>query len=96
MKKEQETQDGSRPGDLFFSRLDANGPAAVDVTVRQALGPGNLLNTALAHSGWHARQEMDKETKHLAACQRLGWTFLPFVMDCYGGIAAQARNLMDG
>ncbi len=34
LRKEQGTSEGLRPGDLFVSRLDSNGPAAIDVTVR--------------------------------------------------------------
>jgi hypothetical protein len=91
-RREERADDNSRPGDVFITRFDANGPAAVDVTVRHLLAPSHPVTTQAAREKWHEDQEKDKIRKYDAACQRLGWTFTPFVMDCYGGLgdAAQA------
>ena len=45
-RKEQAADDGSRPGDVFIPRLDANGPAALDVTVRHSLAPSRRVRSS--------------------------------------------------
>ena len=91
-KKEQKAEDGSRPGDLFFARLDADGPAAVDVTIRDPLAPSHPCPKA-KFEDWHHEQELQKCRKYVVACRNKGWSFKPFVMDVYGGMGEEARAL---
>jgi hypothetical protein len=93
-KKEQSAPDRSRPGDVFISRLDANGPAAVDITVRDTLAPSRPVRTAADVGSWFQSQEADKRRKYDGQCRRLGWTLVPFVMDCYGAMGDEARGLV--
>jgi hypothetical protein len=93
-RREEKADDRTRPGDVFISRFDANGPAAVDVSVRHPLQPSNPIHTAAAREKWHENQEKDKEKKYTTTCQRLGWTFIPFIMDCYGGMGDRAQAFL--
>ena len=92
-KKEQGLPDNRRPGDLFVSRLDSDGPGAIDVTIRDPLAlshpctPSNILT-------WHEAQEMDKHQKYEVACRRLGWSFKAFVVDVFGGLGQEARDFL--
>jgi len=92
-KKEQSAPDRTRPGDLFVSRLTADGPGAIDVTVRDPLAPSHPC-TAGSIGCWHEAQESQKLTKYHATCARLGWTLRPFVLDVFGGFGPDARALM--
>jgi len=94
VRKEQATPERSRPGDVFVSRLDANGPAAVDITVRHPLAPSRVLPATFDVDRWRAQQEADKVRKYHAQCSRLGWSLVPFVADCYGGLGTEARTLV--
>lgn len=93
-KKEQSTPEGERPGDVFVSRLDANGPAAIDVTIRHTLAPSRPVQKGAAIEGWHQEQERQKKQRYSATCARRRWTFIPLTMDCYGGMGPEGRHLM--
>jgi hypothetical protein len=43
---------------------------------------------------WYERQEKEKHSKYDATCGRMGWTCIPFVVDCYGGLGQEALTLM--
>ena len=45
--------------------------------------------------GWHERQERAKVDKYKSICGRLGWKFIPFVMDVFGGFAPQSLTLVN-
>jgi hypothetical protein len=92
-KKEQKAPDGSRPGDLFISRLDENGPAAVDVTIRDPLAMSHPCPREKIED-WHDEQELDKCRKYGTVCHRKGWKFVPFVMDVWGGLGREALALV--
>ena len=85
-RNEQGGPDRTRPGDVLITRLDANGPCAVDITVRHTLAPSHSLRTRDSLVGWWERQEEDKRAKYAATCRSLGWSFTPFVMDCFGAL----------
>ena len=93
-RKEQSAPDRTRPGDIFISRLDVNGPAAVDITVRHTLAPSRPLTSGTAVAAWFETQEQEKIMKYQGQCHRLGWTMVPFVMDCFGGMGRAAQALM--
>jgi hypothetical protein len=40
---------------------------------------------------WHERQEKEKVTKYKDVCSRLGWSFVPLILDCFGGIGDEGR-----
>jgi hypothetical protein len=92
-RKEQSTDDKARPGDLFLSRLTVNGPGAVDVTVRDPLATSHPCAWE-AVEDWHARQEDQKNRKYVVTCHRLGWSFVPFVVDTFGGMGKEACDLV--
>ena len=93
-RKEEGAGDGTRPGDVFFPRLNVDGPAAVDVTIRDPLAPSHPVTTAAGIDGWHRAQEMDKTRKCGVACGRLHWHFLLFVVDVWGGFGPEAMTLV--
>jgi hypothetical protein len=93
-RKEQAAPDRTRPGDVFISRLDSNGPAAVDITIRHTLAPSRPVRKAADVEPWLEAQEREKTTKYLPQCRRLGWAMIPFVVDCFGGLGREARSLM--
>ena len=92
-RREQAPPDRTRPGDVFIARLDANGPAAVDITVRHTLAPSRPLRAAGDVAPWHETQEKEKVVKYLGQCRRLGCSMVPFVQDCFGGFGTEARSL---
>ena len=92
--KEQGTGDGTRPGDLFIPRWDADGPAGIDTTVRCPSAPSHPLLNPERLQQWKETQEQDKHKKYDAACRRAGWIFHAFVMDTWGGLAPEATKVM--
>lgn len=86
--------DRTRPGDVLISRLDANGPCAVDITIRHTLAPSHPLRTPDGLAAWAERQEREKKDKYATTCRSLGWSFTPFVVDCYGALGREGRGLM--
>jgi len=93
-RREQGGADRTRPGDVLITRLDANGPCAVDITVRHTLAPSHPLRKSDEWPLWVSRQEEDKRTRYVATCRSLGWTFTPLVMDCFGAVGPEGRTLM--
>ena len=93
-RKEERTPEGTRPGDIFFPRWDCDGPAAVDVTVRDPRAPSHPLQSADGVGKWRQKQEEEKENLYAPACRRLGWTFVPFVVDVWGGLGEKAKAFM--
>ena len=43
---------------------------------------------------WHATWEDKKRKAYKDECARLGWSFVPFVLDVYGGAGAHAADVM--
>ena len=86
--------DGSRAADILIPRWDADGPAAVDVTVRCPVAPHNPLRDPSSLPQWHLRQEEDKVKRYGDGCARMGWGFHPFVLDTWGGLGPSARAFM--
>ena len=93
-RREQGGADRTRPGDVLISRLDSNGPCAVDITVRHSLALSHPVRAAGDLPNWVARQEADKHAKYDATCRSLGWSFVPFVVDCFGALGKEGRGLM--
>lgn len=92
-RKEQRTPENQRPGDLFISRYDVDGPGAVDVTIHDPLAMSNPTRPEKL-AEWHAGWEEQKFRKYRVACASLRWTFVPFVMDVYGGVGAHAQDVI--
>ena len=78
---------------MYFPRFDSDGPAAVDITIRNPLAQSRPVNPTNMET-WHERQENEKTVKYRVACQRLGWKFIPFVVDTYGGLGNQAAYVV--
>ena len=81
----------TRPGDVFFPRWDADGPAAVDITIRDPLAPSNPLGGVGALEKWRETQEREKHRKYDSGCRSLGYGFIALVMDIFGGMAPEGR-----
>ena len=45
-------------------------------------------------AAWRIDQEREKVDKYLERCENVGWTFIPFVMDLWGGLAPAAAKFM--
>ena len=43
---------------------------------------------------WHEAQEADKRKESEPKCARLGWKFIPFVMDVFGGFGPEAERFV--
>ena len=93
-RKEQATPECTRPGDVFVGRLETNGPAAIDITVRHPLAPSRPVRTAGEVDRWRVAQEQDKVVKYRGICGMFGWSLIPFVADCYDGLGGEARSLV--
>ena len=93
-RREQGGADRTRPGDVLITRLDANGPCAVDITVRHTLAPSHSLRLGDGLPAWLEKQEEEKRNKYGSTCRTLGWTFTPFVMDCFGALGKAGQGLM--
>ena len=80
---------------MFITRLDANGPAAVDVTIRHTLKSSAPLSHAERVPEWQEAQERDKTDKHGPTARRHGWSFVPLLLDCYGSIGPQGLTFLN-
>ena len=95
-RREQMASDRTRPGDIFIHRWNADGPAAIDVSVRHTLRPSGPVKSPGAVGAWFLTQEAQKHSKYDAQASRCGWQFTAFIMDCYGALGLEARNFMSG
>ena len=86
--------DGSRAADILIPRWDSDGPAAVDVTIRCPLAPHNTVRDPSLLTKWQLQQESEKQRKYGDGCERMGWSFHPFVVDTFGALAPSARAFM--
>ena len=86
--------DGSRAADILIPRWDSDGPAAIDVTVRCPLAPHNPVRDPSLLPRWQLQQEGDKQRKYGEGCERMGWSFHPFVVDTFGALAPSDRAFM--
>jgi len=75
-----------RPGDVFFPRWDAEGLTVVDVTIWHPLAPSAPVESRAGVEQWRTRQAEDKRAKYEADRGRLGWKFVPFAVDTFGGL----------
>jgi hypothetical protein len=66
----------------------------VDITVRHTLAPSHPLRASGGLAAWVEKQEQEKRDKYAATCRSLGWSFAPFVVDCYGALGREGRSLM--
>ena len=64
-----------------------------DITVRDTLAPSRPVRSPSDVPRWFETQEREKVTKY-RECRRLGWSLVPFVMDCFGGMGGEARGLV--
>jgi len=85
-RKEAVGLDSRRPGDVFFPRWDAEGLTVVDVTIWHPLAPSAPVESRAGVEQWRTRQAEDKRAKYEADRGRLGWKFVPFAVDTFGGL----------
>ena len=91
---ERGTGDGRRPADVFIPRWDADGPTAVDLTVRCPSAPGNPVRDPAALDKWRVSQEREKTTMYEETCMRARWAFVPLLMDTHGGMGSEAKRFL--
>ena len=92
--KEVGTGDGTRPGDLFIPRWTADGVTVVECTVRHLNAPSRLVIDPDHVADWRHDQELEKTNKYLERCEQVGWQFVPFMMDLWGGLGPAASKFM--
>ena len=92
--KEVGTGDGSRPGDLYIPRWTADGVTVVDCTVRHLCIPSRPVMDPTHVLEWRRDQEEEKVSKYLDRCDQVGWHFVPFLMDLWGGLGPSAAKFM--
>ena len=80
-------RDGSVPGDVCFRQWDADGPLMVDITCRHPTPVGSAPPPVDGLAAWFASQAEDKDSLYLDMCRRQGYSFLPFVVTPWGGLA---------
>ena len=83
----------SRPADVFLPSWKRGRPAALDVTTMQQA----TINGAASTQG-HARfvGEARKLSSHGTACQAVGVTFIPLVIETLGGMSSSAVSTLAG
>ena len=91
---ERGTGDGRRPADVFIPRWDADGPAAVDLTIRCPSAPANPVRDPAALDEWRLIQEREKIKQYEDTCLRARWTFVPLLLDRHAGMGAEARRFL--
>ena len=63
---------------MFITRLDANGPCAVDVTVHRTLAPSHPLRAGDGSlAAWQEAEAARKRRIYQAQCTNWGWSFCP-------------------
>ena len=91
---ERGTGDGRRPADVFIPRWDADGPAAIDLTIRCPSAPANPVRDPAGMDKWRMAQEREKTALYEETCLRARWAFIPFVVDTHGGMGPEARRFI--
>ena len=86
--------DGTRAADLLVPRWDADGPAAIDLTVRCPVAPHQPLRDPGRLPSWRETQEEEKLAKYEEGTRRAGWSFHPFLVDTWGGLGPTASRFM--
>jgi hypothetical protein len=69
----------------------------VDVTIPRATAPSTLADRTLRNAGagaCTAAAEKAKRDKYEELCKHRGMTFIPFVIESYGGVGPAARELL--
>ena len=94
VEKEVGPGDGSRPGDLYIPRWTADTVTVVDCTVRHSVAPSRGLMDPATLPHWRRQQEEDKTEKYLERCREVGWDFVPFLVDLWGGLGPGARRFV--
>ena len=93
-RKEGKALDSTRPGDVLVLNWLSGRPAAVDVTIRDPLLPSGPLSGAAAFPAWQEKLEHNKVLKYTRQCTTLGWDFIPFLCDVYGGLGKCAHHFI--
>ena len=91
---ERGTGDGRRPADVFIPRWDADGPAAIDLTVRCPSAPGNPVRDPLQLQKWRTNQEREKTALYEQTCLRARWAFIPLLVDTHAGMGEEAKRFL--
>ena len=86
--------DGSVPGDVCFRQWDADGPLMVDFTIRHPTPLGSSPPPVDSLRAWFTTQAEDKDSKYADKCRRSGYSFLPFVVNPWGGLGPDAMKVM--
>eukprot|EP00731_Ephydatia_muelleri_P033774 Em0037g38a len=84
--------DFSRPADVLVPNWSLSNPAAFDLNIIHPLNTDLILEASLASGNSAEFGEIGKHTKNDQMCRRLGWTFIPLVVEVNGGWGCEAQG----
>jgi hypothetical protein len=79
-------ENGEKPADLYISNWEIGKPAAIDVTVAAVFRNDTLNSTVIEPLQVANAAAKAKRSKFETKCEEKGIVFLPFAMDCLGGL----------
>jgi len=79
-----------RPGDVFLPRWAGIKPAAIDVSVVNPLKVGSVAKSAKEQGATAAKAAEDKCRKYAPYVAANDVSFIPFIMETYGGLGVDA------
>ena len=89
-QKEQGDGDGLRPGDVYLPRWVGIQPAAIDVSVVNPLN-ANIVSKAAVEEGAAASEAAHRKcTKYAPYVAANNVSFIPFIMETFGGFGLDA------
>ena len=86
----------SRPADIFLPSWVRGQPAALDVTIISTMQPATINGAASTQGHALLVGEARKLSTHEAACTAVGVSFVPIVMESFGGMSALAVITLAG
>ena len=76
----------SSPGDIFHPDYQYGCPVYCDVSVCSTTQPSHISSSASCAGVAAAAGMMNKDVKHLAIVEKAGGSFIPLVVECFGGM----------
>ena len=82
--------DNLRPGDVFLPRWAGIRPAAIDVSVVNPLKAGSVAKSAKEQGATAIKAAGEKHKKYASYIAANNVSFIPFIMETYGGLGIEA------
>ena len=90
----EEQSDNIRPGDVFLPRWAGIRPAAIDVSVVNPLRAGAVAKSAQEQGATAAATAETKSKKYASYVATNNVSFIPFIMETYGGLGIEAISFV--